>query len=121
VRDGAAHSPRIARSTWAGGTRAQGRPYTHERPGFTAHTSPGVPGQLEVDQRLRRVSVGPHRRADDRDRAWVQEPGEVHGASGAYAPRRGARVRAMIISYDRWDIGNRVKLGWHPEHALVLR
>jgi hypothetical protein len=30
-------------------------------------------------------------------------------------------VRAMIISYDRWDIGNRVKLGWHPEHALVLR
>jgi spermidine/putrescine transport system ATP-binding protein len=24
-------------------------------------------------------------------------------------------------SDDRWEIGNRVKLGWHPEHALVLR
>jgi spermidine/putrescine transport system ATP-binding protein len=22
---------------------------------------------------------------------------------------------------DRWEIGERVKLGWHPEHALVLR
>ena len=22
---------------------------------------------------------------------------------------------------DRWEIGHRVKLGWHPEHALVLR
>jgi spermidine/putrescine transport system ATP-binding protein len=24
-------------------------------------------------------------------------------------------------SDDRWEIGNQVKLGWHPEHALVLR
>jgi spermidine/putrescine transport system ATP-binding protein len=24
-------------------------------------------------------------------------------------------------SDDRWEIGNRVRLGWHPEHALVLR
>ena len=24
-------------------------------------------------------------------------------------------------SDDRWEIGNRVKVGWHPEHALVLR
>jgi spermidine/putrescine transport system ATP-binding protein len=24
-------------------------------------------------------------------------------------------------SDDRWEIGQRVKLGWHPEHALVLR
>ena len=24
-------------------------------------------------------------------------------------------------SDDRWEIGDRVKLGWHPEHALVLR
>ena len=22
---------------------------------------------------------------------------------------------------DRWEIGQRVRLGWHPEHALVLR
>jgi spermidine/putrescine transport system ATP-binding protein len=22
---------------------------------------------------------------------------------------------------DRWEIGERIKLGWHPEHALVLR
>jgi spermidine/putrescine transport system ATP-binding protein len=22
---------------------------------------------------------------------------------------------------DRWEIGERVKLGWHPEHAMVLR
>jgi spermidine/putrescine transport system ATP-binding protein len=28
-------------------------------------------------------------------------------------------VRAR--SDDRWEIGNRVKLGWRPEHALVLR
>ena len=24
-------------------------------------------------------------------------------------------------SDDRWEIGQRVQLGWHPEHALVLR
>jgi len=28
-----------------------------------------------------------------------------------------ARARAD----DRWEIGDRVKLGWHPEHSLVLR
>jgi spermidine/putrescine transport system ATP-binding protein len=28
-----------------------------------------------------------------------------------------ARARAD----DRWEIGGRVKLGWHPEHSLVLR
>jgi spermidine/putrescine transport system ATP-binding protein len=22
---------------------------------------------------------------------------------------------------DRWEIGERIRLGWHPEHALVLR
>jgi spermidine/putrescine transport system ATP-binding protein len=39
----------------------------------------------------------------------------------------GARVVALEQNYsrarddDRWGIGDRVKLGWHPEHALVLR
>jgi spermidine/putrescine transport system ATP-binding protein len=28
-----------------------------------------------------------------------------------------ARARAD----DRWEIGNRVRVGWHPEHSLVLR
>jgi spermidine/putrescine transport system ATP-binding protein len=28
-----------------------------------------------------------------------------------------ARSRAE----DRWEIGERVRLGWHPEHCLVLR
>jgi spermidine/putrescine transport system ATP-binding protein len=28
---------------------------------------------------------------------------------------------ARSRSDDRWEIGERVKLGWHPEHALVLR
>ena len=28
---------------------------------------------------------------------------------------------ARARSDDRWEIGERVKLGWHPEHALVLR
>ena len=28
-----------------------------------------------------------------------------------------ARARAD----DRWEIGDRVKVGWHPEHSLVLR
>jgi spermidine/putrescine transport system ATP-binding protein len=28
---------------------------------------------------------------------------------------------ARSRSDDRWEIGQRVKLGWHPEHALVLR
>jgi spermidine/putrescine transport system ATP-binding protein len=28
---------------------------------------------------------------------------------------------ASARSDDRWEIGERVKLGWHPEHALVLR
>jgi spermidine/putrescine transport system ATP-binding protein len=28
-----------------------------------------------------------------------------------------ARARAD----DRWEIGDRVTLGWHPEHSLVLR
>jgi spermidine/putrescine transport system ATP-binding protein len=39
----------------------------------------------------------------------------------------GARVVALEQNYararddDRWGIGERVRLGWHPEHALVLR
>jgi spermidine/putrescine transport system ATP-binding protein len=39
----------------------------------------------------------------------------------------GARVVALEQNTararddDRWEIGDRVKLGWHPEHALVLR
>ena len=28
---------------------------------------------------------------------------------------------ARARSDDRWEIGDRVRLGWHPEHALVLR
>jgi spermidine/putrescine transport system ATP-binding protein len=28
---------------------------------------------------------------------------------------------ARARSDDRWEIGDRLKLGWHPEHALVLR
>jgi spermidine/putrescine transport system ATP-binding protein len=28
---------------------------------------------------------------------------------------------ARARSDDRWEIGNKVTLGWHPEHALVLR
>jgi spermidine/putrescine transport system ATP-binding protein len=28
---------------------------------------------------------------------------------------------ARARSDDRWEIGERVRLGWHPEHALVLR
>ena len=28
-----------------------------------------------------------------------------------------ARARAD----NRWEIGDRVKVGWHPEHSLVLR
>ena len=32
-----------------------------------------------------------------------------------------AQNTARARSDDRWVIGDRVKLGWHPEHALVLR
>jgi len=28
---------------------------------------------------------------------------------------------ARAQSDDRWEIGERVKVGWHPEHSLVLR
>jgi spermidine/putrescine transport system ATP-binding protein len=28
---------------------------------------------------------------------------------------------ARARSDDRWEIGEHVRLGWHPEHALVLR
>jgi spermidine/putrescine transport system ATP-binding protein len=28
---------------------------------------------------------------------------------------------ARARSDDRWEIGERVTVGWHPEHALVLR
>jgi hypothetical protein len=28
---------------------------------------------------------------------------------------------ARSRSSDRWEIGERIKLGWHPEHARVLR
>jgi spermidine/putrescine transport system ATP-binding protein len=28
---------------------------------------------------------------------------------------------ARARSDDRWEIGDRVRLGWHPEHARVLR
>ena len=32
-----------------------------------------------------------------------------------------AQNTARARSDDRWEIGDRIKLGWHPEHALVLR
>ena len=32
-----------------------------------------------------------------------------------------AQNTARARSDDRWEIGDQVKLGWHPEHALVLR
>ena len=32
-----------------------------------------------------------------------------------------AQNTARARSDDRWEIGGRIKLGWHPEHALVLR
>jgi spermidine/putrescine transport system ATP-binding protein len=28
---------------------------------------------------------------------------------------------ARVHEHDRWEIGDRVRLGWHPEHSLVLR
>jgi ABC-type Fe3+/spermidine/putrescine transport system ATPase subunit len=28
---------------------------------------------------------------------------------------------ARTTADNRWEIGDRVKLGWHPEHSLVLR
>jgi spermidine/putrescine transport system ATP-binding protein len=28
---------------------------------------------------------------------------------------------ARVQEHDRWQIGDRVRLGWHPEHSLVLR
>jgi spermidine/putrescine transport system ATP-binding protein len=28
---------------------------------------------------------------------------------------------ARSLSTDRWEIGKRIKLGWHPERARVLR
>ena len=28
---------------------------------------------------------------------------------------------ARARSDDRWELGDRVKIGWHPEHAQVLR
>ena len=28
---------------------------------------------------------------------------------------------ARVEVHDRWNIGDRVRLGWHPEHSLVLR
>ena len=27
---------------------------------------------------------------------------------------------ARSLAENRWEIGERVRLGWHPEHALVL-
>ena len=28
---------------------------------------------------------------------------------------------ARVQADNRWEIGDRVRLGWHPEHSLVLR
>jgi spermidine/putrescine transport system ATP-binding protein len=28
---------------------------------------------------------------------------------------------ARAVAHDRWEIGDRVRFGWHPEHSLVLR
>jgi hypothetical protein len=37
--------------------------------------------------------------------------------------RWGARhnTTARARADDRWEIGERVRLGWHPEHARLLR
>ena len=42
----------------------------------------------------------------------------------ARAGRAGGGARAehrTLERDDRWSIGERIKIGWHPEHALVLR
>ena len=41
------------------------------------------------------------------------------------APARGSsrwsRTRTARAPDDRWEIGDKVTLGWRPEHSLVLR
>ena len=57
---------------------------------------------------VERVYVG-HDDAGDRRARAGRAP---RGARAEHRPPR---------SDDRWEIGDRVTLGWHPEHALVLR
>ena len=47
----------------------------------------------------------------------MRQAGIIAAAGIVALEQNTARSRAD----DRWEIGHRVRLGWHPEHARVLR
>jgi AcrR family transcriptional regulator len=58
--------------------------------------------------------------ADVADRAGTSAPSVLYYfASKAELLKEALVARAR--SDDRWQIGDRVRLGWHREHARVLR
>jgi spermidine/putrescine transport system ATP-binding protein len=81
------------------------------------------------------LSVRPEKiTIDDLEQGMVSVPGTVVervyvGTSTQVIVEIAEGVRLVALeqnfararSDDRWEIGNRVTLGWHPEHALVLR
>jgi spermidine/putrescine transport system ATP-binding protein len=88
--------------------------------------SPGQDVQLSV--RPEKITI------DDLEQGMVSVPGTVVervyvGTSTQVIVEIAEGVRLVALeqnfararSDDRWEIGNRVTLGWHPEHALVLR
>ncbi len=71
---------------------------------------------------------------DDLEDGMVSVEGEIVeriylGTTTQVIVELGADLRMIALEQntarsradDRWEIGERVKLGWHPEHALVLR
>ena len=71
-------------------------PWTDERPGLTAHTSPSNPAAPEVDQGLGAVRLPALGRAHDGDRSRVEEPREVHRQWSVRSTPRRSSARATI-------------------------
>jgi spermidine/putrescine transport system ATP-binding protein len=112
--------------------------------GTYADGSVDVTAQLSIPVPAHRGSVGGDRMSvairpekiwmSDFTPAMVQTPGTIvstsyHGATTQYLVDVGPGVTLTVLEQnlprmradDRWEPGDRVQLGWLPEHAVVLR
>ncbi len=95
-----------------------------------------VPGQVGLaDGERVSVAIRPEKIwMSDFTPAMVQTPGTIvstsyHGATTQYLVSVGTGVTLTVLEQnlprmradDRWSPGDRVQLGWLPEHAVVLR
>ncbi|MGZ5336138.1 MAG: TOBE domain-containing protein, partial [Solirubrobacterales bacterium] len=102
-------------------------PRRHRLAGQPADLSPG--DQVNLSVRPEKIAVD-----DDIEEGMVVLDGRVehrvyHGVATQITVSLGEGAHVVALDQatyrsspeDRWEPGNSVKVGWHPEHCLVLR